>query len=314
MTILNSSKSYWILVFWVLLFWTPAPASGGELSVRQVFKNIFMVAPKGPEGSNSVFIITEEGVLVVDSGSSPDEAHKIIAEIRHHTIKPIRFLINTHYFGTHTFGNTIFRKEGAAIIGHKNVLRALVGKRGQLELQRLQKSGIPSLNFNAITPPNIIFEKGLEMVFGGHQILMIPPGPALTDGDLLVYLPDFKTVIAGGIVNNKVIPRLAESDWENWIKVLQAFDNYKAEIILPGSGPVGEKPTAIKMRHYLLDIKEQIQLQKGKSFKKMLETTSSFLKAKYSSWAKQDRIEGNIRKIYQDLLKRGTNQESQTTF
>ena len=300
---LNCKKIFLALMFGVVFSLKSAWA--GELSVQQVFENIFMVSPQGPTGGNSVFIITEEGVLVADSGSSPSDALRIIDEIRRHTNHPIRFVINTHYLGTHTFGNSVFRREGAIIIGHKNVQRALAGERGKLELRRLQEMGVPGLNLGTIMPPNMVFEKRLEMIFGGYQIQLIPTGPALTDGDILIYLPDFKTIVAGGIVGNRVIPRLEESDWQNWTKILGTFDNYKAEIILPGSGPVGEKPSAIQMRHYLLDIKQQIELQKGKPFQKIMQTTISFLKRKYGSWARQDRTELNVHKVYADLLKLG---------
>ena len=273
-----------------------------------------MVSPNGTDGSNSVFIITEEGVLVVDSGGNPEEGQQIIKEIRRHTNRPIRFLVNTHYLGAHTFGNSIFRKEGVTIIAHKNVQRALSGKLGQLELQNLKDSGVSGLDETIITPPNMVFEKRLEMIFGGYQIHLISLGHALTDGDVLVYLPDFKTIITGGVVGNQVLPQLAKSDWENWIRILGAFDNYKAEIILPGTGQAGEKPVAIQMRHYLMDIRQQIKLNERKSFKEVLQATISFLKRKYGSWARQDRMEDNVRMIYQDLLKRKVKNESRTTL
>ena len=299
------TKLFFIKIIWVLFFYIIFSLKlvwAGELFVEQVFKNIFMVSPQGFEGTNSVFIVTDEGVLLVDSGNSPDEALKILAEIRRHTMKPVRFLINTHYFGSHTFGNSIFRNEGAVIIGHRNVQRALAGKRGKMELKRLENIGILGLDRSVIVPPNMVFEKRLEIILGGYQIHLISLGRALTDGDVLVYLPDFKTLIAGGIVSNKVIPRLAESDIENWVKILGTFDNFKIEIILPGSGPIGEKPTAIQMRHYLLDLKEQILFQKGGRLQEISRKTLSFFKKKYGNWKKQNRMEDNIRKVFKDLI------------
>ena len=136
-----------------------------------------------------------------------------------------------------------------------------------------------------------------------YQIHLISLGRALTDGDVLVYLPDFKTVIAGGIVSNQVIPRLEGSDIKNWVKILGMFDNFKIEIILPGSGPIGEKPSAIQMRHYLLDLKEQILFRKGKPLQEVFQKTFSFFKKKYGSWKKQNRMKDNIRKVYKDMIK-----------
>ena len=150
-------------------------------------------------------------------------------------------------------------------------------------MERLKKQGNPGLDLASVMPPNMVFDKKLELIFGGYHIQLIPQGHALTDGDILVYLPDFKTIIAGGLINNQVVPYMPESHVEEWIKSLSHIEDYKAEIIIPGFGPVGEKPTAIQMRHYLLDLKQQIlpKIEDGKSVQETLEAVRSFFKNKY---------------------------------
>ena len=208
----------------------------------------------------------------------------------------------------------VFRREGATIISHKNVQRALAGKKGEIEMERLSKRGITDLKMKSILPPNMVFEKRLELIFGGYHIQLIPQGHALTDGDIIVYLPDFKTIIAGGLINNKVIPFMLESHTEAWIQSLLSVEDYKAEIIIPGFGPVGEKPTAIQMRHYLLDLKQQIilHISKGRSSKESLKAISSFIKNKYSNWTAQEHNEENIKKVFKEYLGLQLKKQSET--
>jgi cyclase len=58
---------------------------------------------------NSVAIVGDDGVLVVDSGNFPSETRKIIAEIRQFTALPVRYLVHTHWHRDHTDGDSEYR-------------------------------------------------------------------------------------------------------------------------------------------------------------------------------------------------------------
>jgi glyoxylase-like metal-dependent hydrolase (beta-lactamase superfamily II) len=59
-------------------------------------------------GSNAGFVIGDDGVAVIDTLGSADAAKQLLAEIRHLTKLPIRFVINTHYHLDHVAGNGVF--------------------------------------------------------------------------------------------------------------------------------------------------------------------------------------------------------------
>ena len=58
---------------------------------------------------NSVAIVGDDSVLVVDSGNFPSETRKIIAEIRQLTPLPVRYLVHTHWHRDHTDGDSEYR-------------------------------------------------------------------------------------------------------------------------------------------------------------------------------------------------------------
>jgi cyclase len=58
---------------------------------------------------NSIAIVGDDGVLVVDSGNFPSETRKIIAEIRQLTPLPVRYLVHTHWHRDHTDGDSEYR-------------------------------------------------------------------------------------------------------------------------------------------------------------------------------------------------------------
>src|SRR5580692_8314728 len=59
---------------------------------------------------NSVAIIGDDSVLVVDSGHAPSTTARIISEIKHMTDKPVRFLVNTHWHPDHNSGNGLYKE------------------------------------------------------------------------------------------------------------------------------------------------------------------------------------------------------------
>lgn len=103
-----------------------------ERRIEKVAEGVYLAYRPEPlrnfvEG-NSVIIINDEDVVVVDSGGSPASARAIIAEIRKLTPKPVRFLVNTHIHRDHRFGNQEFVKNypGVEIIAHPTVRSTVV--------------------------------------------------------------------------------------------------------------------------------------------------------------------------------------------
>ena len=75
---------------------------------------IAFVAPETTSqfvSGNSVAVIGDDGVLVVDSGQFPALTKKMIAEIRKRTDKPVRYLVNTHWHLDHMTGNSAYKEE-----------------------------------------------------------------------------------------------------------------------------------------------------------------------------------------------------------
>jgi len=68
---------------------------------------------------NAGFIVTSEGVLVIDTLGTPKLGRRVIATIRSLTDKPIRYLIVTHNHPDHSYGAEPFANiEGMTVIAH----------------------------------------------------------------------------------------------------------------------------------------------------------------------------------------------------
>ena len=100
-----------------------ATESAKAVTVKQVASDLYFFHDF--DGSNATFLVTDEGVLVIDTRQHPRAGQDLLDRIRKITDKPIRWVINSHFHGDHTFGNAAFKKEGATFAAHTETARLM---------------------------------------------------------------------------------------------------------------------------------------------------------------------------------------------
>jgi len=195
--------------------------------------------------SNSSAVVGDEGVLVVDSGSSTKEAEQRLAAIAKLTPKPVRLLVNTHWHFDHVNGNELFGAQGATIIGQTAMRSRMVAGKTQAPLP-----SFPSIVYEheALAAPAITFDRELTLNFGGEEILLVHPASdqAHTDGDLVVYFRHANVVHMGDLYFQGLYPYIdvGSGGWIDGIvaacrEVLARIDD--KTVVIPGHGPVTDK-------------------------------------------------------------------------
>lgn len=269
--------------------------------VSKVSDGIFTITRGSVVNSNTTFIVSDEGVLVIDTRPNPDEALKVLKEIRKITSKPIKYVINTHFHGDHVFGNQIFA-EASAIIAQKNVRLFLEGKTGENHLALFKKMGTPGLEDTKIIIPNITYEKSLDIIFGRFNLELKHLGKGHTNSDTIIYIPGEKILIAGDLVFNRKIPFAGHAFISEWIKSLEYLEKIDANTIIPGHGDVGDKNIIKKMKQYLMELKSEV-MERVKQGKTLQETSEEVTRSmgKYSKWQNFHQLKGNIERAYKEF-------------
>ena len=87
-----------------------------------VFGFVWTDPLRDPIEGNSLFIINEEDVVVVDTGILPGSARAMVAELEKLTDKPVRYVVNTHWHDDHVNGNQVYqdRWPGVEFIAQSN--------------------------------------------------------------------------------------------------------------------------------------------------------------------------------------------------
>jgi glyoxylase-like metal-dependent hydrolase (beta-lactamase superfamily II) len=191
--------------------------------------------------SNVSVIETQTSVVVVDALGSPALARELLDEIRRVIAKPVSHVIVTHYHADHVYGLQAFQEAGARIVAHAQGRLYLHSDAAQLRLQASREEMAPWINAETrLVAADVWIERATVLDVGGLSFHLQPAGPAHTPEDLVVWVPQLKTLVAGDLVFRGRVPFVGQADSGRWIQALDALLAFEAVTILPGHGPVSK--------------------------------------------------------------------------
>jgi cyclase len=211
----------------------------GSASVQQIGPDLYAYISDNDASANSTFLVSDRGILVVDTGLNAQEGGKLLAEIRKISQAPVHWIVNTHYHPDHRGGNSVVGPD--AIIISTEFTRAKTEKT------------IQERSVNETVGPN-----GVMFYLGGHEVRIYHPGPAHTQGDLIVYFPDEHAIATGDLFLTNSCPAMDEGDMENWISALDRMLALPIEHIVPGHFELATKNELQRFRNYLADLRDQV--------------------------------------------------------
>lgn len=189
--------------------------------------------------SNAGFVVTGQGVVVIDALGSPVLAQRLLEQIRAITPQPVTHVIVTHYHPDHFYGLQTFKAMGARIIAHRAARDYLQSDGAQLRLQTARQDMAPWVNGQTrLVEADQWLDREQLLTVGSVQFQIKPMGPAHTPEDLVVYLPGKKLLFTGDLVFRNRLPFVGQADSGRWLKALDALLAFDATTIVPGHGPV----------------------------------------------------------------------------
>jgi glyoxylase-like metal-dependent hydrolase (beta-lactamase superfamily II) len=191
--------------------------------------------------SNAAFVVTRDGVLVVDALGSPVLAVELLAEIRRITPAPVRYLVVTHYHADHIYGLQAFKDAGATVIAHKDGRLYLNSDTAELRLKASREELAPAVDAGTrLVPADRWIDQRTTLQLGGIDFVLQPAGPAHTPEDLVVWVPQLRLLVAGDLVFRGRVPFVGQADSGRWITALDTLLAFDASVIVPGHGPVSQ--------------------------------------------------------------------------
>ena len=248
-----------------------AAAPQSQLQPQKVAEGVWFVQGEAALGSaanrnfisNAGFVITDDGVVVIDALGSPALGTALIESIRRLTTQPIRYLIVTHYHADHVYGLQAFKAIGATILAHPEGREYLNSDTAQRRLEASRQDIFPWIDENTrlVSADRWLDAADTSLRVGSFDFVIRHVGPAHTPEDLIVFVPKLGVLFAGDLVFRGRIPFVGQADSQNWIASLGRLIELHPKVIVPGHGPASEVPLAdLELtRNYLVYLRKSMR-------------------------------------------------------
>ena len=275
-----------------------------EVTFKQVSSDIYFLFEF--TSSNAVVLVTEEGVLVIDTRQHPRDGQDLIDRIRKITDRPIKWVINSHFHGDHHFGNAAFKALGATIVAQRDTAR-IMQKVQSKELDRrgsFFKSRGYDPNEVKLILPDVTFDTEMTIRLGGREVRLAYFGPGQQEGDTFVFFPHARMVFTTGMFGPRSMPNMAFTpSVDNWIKLLNQLAAMDVDKILPAHGNVSTSADVKELASMVADEYATVKdaVTKGLTVDEAVKTLTL---SQYKDWRNYARREGEIKALY-ELIQTG---------
>ena len=204
--------------------------------MEKITDNVY--AETGFRGCNPGFVVTKEGVVMIDTPQMPADAIRWRDEISKHGT--VRYLINTEPHGDHFTGNHFF--EGT-LVAHEGTREAILATPVEPFKERLKQTdpeSLPLMEGFSYRPPTITLSQRLTLYLGDHTFRLINL-PGHTPFQVAVHIPEERVVFTSDNVFCKVQAWLHQSLPYEWLDSLKQIQQLEADVLVPGHGSICDR-------------------------------------------------------------------------
>lgn len=207
--------------------------------------------------SNTGIVLTESGVVVVDSGGSYEIGRLIVERIKKLTDKPIIAVFNSHIHGDHWLGNSAIREAfpEVRIYAHRKAIERL--NAGEAKHWRDIIQGMVGKKMGGSIKsflPDAALEGGEELTFGGEHLRIHHPGHAHTDSDIMVEALEQRLLFTGDVVEyGRAVSSDVPEDFDarGQIAAIRYMLKLPVDIYVPGHGKTGGREIPLAALRFL---------------------------------------------------------------
>ncbi|HMH17489.1 MAG TPA: MBL fold metallo-hydrolase [Burkholderiales bacterium] len=283
------------------LFMGFAAAQDLDPQIRKLKEGIYVYVGKN-FNSNCGIILTQEGVVLVDSGHNPTDSRAIREAVRKLTPLPVRFLIDTEPHPDHTTGHFVFSPP-AVIIAAEGATESMKGRERE-DPARIQKLAAVSPEMRAalegyrFIPPDIEYHQKMTLKVGERTFELMYLKGVHSEADTAVWLPKERVLFsaAGIVVNqfNNLRPIVSIPDILAAAKMMKGLN---PEHVIPGHGIPGTVKIFEDTEQYYALLLDRVgkMVKEGKSLDQI---KKDLRMPEYDHWAAKERFPTNVDAAY----------------
>jgi glyoxylase-like metal-dependent hydrolase (beta-lactamase superfamily II) len=287
----------------ILAFCSPVLAGPNDVvrphPAQQVSVNTYVI--HGPQGvpsvenqsfmNNPAWVVTADGVVVIDPGSSVQAGRMVVAQLRKTTQKPVTHVFNTHVHGDHWLGNQALLEiwPKATIIGHPDMIRQAKDGAGAFWINLMSDMTKGYTDGTRAEIPTVEAADGQEFKIGGKTFRIHASTDAHSKTDLMIEIVEDRILFTGDNVLNRQVMNLRDGTFKGVMKATERALALNAKLYVPGHGKSGDRKLVEEHKAYFDILMPEVRrmYDEGKSDFEMKPVLVEKLKA-YKNWAEWD--------------------------
>lgn len=241
--------------------------------------------------NNPAWIVTAEGVVLIDPGSSVQAGRMVVAQLKKTTKKPVTHVFNTHVHGDHWLGNQAVLEAwpGATIIAHPDMIRQAKDGADKFWIDLMSSLTKGYTDGTRAVIPTVEAADGQEFRIGGKTLRIHSSNDAHSKTDLMIEVVEDRILFTGDNVLNGQVMNLRDGTFRGVMKATQRALDLDAKLYVPGHGKSGDRKLVEAQKAYFDSFMKEVRrlYDEGKSDFEMKADVAARLKP-YSKWAEFD--------------------------
>ena len=223
-----------------IMFWRT------DIRPTRLRDNLYLLQVYGTDliNGNTTALVGDDGVLLVDPGH-PEMLDKERAALPQLRNSSLRFVIDSHAHADHACANGEAFRQGAIIIGQRNVKAAF------------DKNQVPRSPGDV---PQLIYDDEMALQFDGEELRLIHPPKAHTEADTITVFKHDNVISTGDVFVNGRWPFMGQGSIDGFIaaeKRILSLANDET-LIVPGHGPVARRADVLKSFQRMTEVRRRI--------------------------------------------------------
>lgn len=268
-------------------------------SPDKVAANVWVI--HGPQGlpsvenqsfmNNPAWIVTRDGVVVIDPGSSVQVGRMVVAQIKKTTQLPVTHVFNTHVHGDHWLGNhaIVDAWPKATMIAHPDMIQRAKEGADKLWLQIMSDMTKGYTDGTRPEIPTVEAADGQAFKIGGKTFRIHSSTHGHSKTDLMIEMVEDSILFTGDNVLNRQVMNMRDASFKG---VMQETDRALAlnvKTYIPGHGKTGGHDFVAEQKIWFGILMPEVRrmYDEGKSDYEMKPVIAEKLKA-YENWAEWD--------------------------
>ncbi len=258
--------------------------------------------------ANAMVIVTNQGVVLVDTGNSQPDTRDLAAKIKSVTNQPVRWVVISQYHGDHFGGSPFFMP--ATVIVHDRVAKEIAAmKPYQIKSWRKrfpERSGA----LEGLAPIDMVmsFPDRMTLQLGGKRIELIYVDDIYNTGDVAVWLPE-QRVMHGSFAAYRerhpdIRPDYSHGTTITMLKQLEALIALNPRVVVTAHGPLGTVTDLQIMIDYLLLARQKVRVMMAQGMA-LPQIIKAFHMNEFKDWDRATHFDWMAETIHRELSGQG---------